>query len=1589
MKEKSNKSLMTERVFKNTVRYLLFEAKIHKELDTFFNSKKTKKVIVDVNGTPVQYFLQPNIENFLRSKFSEPGTKLVGMDLAWIRKEIKSQAEVGGVEPLEDWINYIEMMRSQEIKEKLTRTDLNEYIDLNDLRSTVDAVAQLSEDQQAVFEDIMKDSRHIQMIAEFDDHEIYFPITVQGSIAFDTPRKTTWCTTKPRGQNLFYSYVARGQDVVLYYVLKKSLKDTSEAPSKVCLGFINKKLKLPSRSGSETVDLPNNGLTEDKLRSDAYLGDDYDAIVATCQSHIASLKDGHPARKVIRRCCASIEYLKAQIKDYGKDEKRDFVDLVKRAEYYKSPPVLEYCFFYGADGAGVDRNAFIKNATDYLSYDAGNGYFPKFLVGTKPRVINISNLTQKGIDTLDLSLFDLSGLERISFHQHGDVPVKVGNVQIEDRHMKPLLDLVKSQSNLERTRNISSRFKNIDMNITKTPNEDESYQFRAPELLRAISEAYSDKKIYAAKRVVEDGGDVYTADNEFSPFGVNISAHNLDSHEGLSAEMLTQANDDYRYTPNHNKMYRVERKFDRIAETDASKYLEQIKKIADSIGSEGGTGISINITTCDIDSVPDITQLGEAVESLYIYNCKNITSIPKFSGVNRSLTNLTISACSLSDSESLMNIKNAFPNLVYIDISKNPLERLPETCFYNQETEANTKYDIDQLAGQGRPFSTYARSSVVGSIFRLDISCTKIEELPRYIFYNERTGESLISNNEDFTQGRVGKSFYADGGLDFNSTKLKTLTKDIASAESKKIVRKGDLFMNPNYFSFSEFEEKVKSNRIEISQRQLDNMGGIENFFKSFQMAKEVKYDVSDFNTWGKSNIFTLDGRKNPPPDDEYGENENLDVWNHEEGDFLEVKHVPLSDSTIKSMENLFIRAYEGDKNAHQSIVSFLDGGVERINLMNLRDVSSNFLSILMRYLIDYCGSFISSVRIGSVKSSYGISGIIDAMNNCSVPIYSITITGANNDSAIDNIDTDGTLSIDLNSNNISEFPIKTFERYLRKNINLGSVKTGQWNVGRFFDISNNPISQIPSGFLSILLKYGYSGQTSKKEVVYTNIRRTNIDEIEVVKKVLIPIYIAYVKNILKPEQYFYLTKPSDSENAAFNGYDDNAEAEIYMDTDDWSYFLGQILNIKDYMIQECNAVDAYEKKLALQGEELDKEDIDAAKNVIDTIYDNIRTNAISDEFYCVFHKSAVLVEIHEAYKRNGYTSDIYYLKDELDGIAGYVSDDEVPISKKEIEDAQKEKIVNKENLINFFAFLDSFGEDYEQDKGSYLRYMNAYNAIYAENNIGTSVGQMLIIVNHVINKEIYVLNLIRQISMLNINSVGVNKNWSNRQISNIIDDYSEEGMKLIGINQSEVLNSGEIPSYMKLCHPNNFEPTLEVPLTDCWPTQTFSGYIDNVVGMINRAQKIMSMLRSSTRTGYYSQHIDSILQNGAKDGVSVNNSMCYVMADINIKIDPDKINLSYALDNEGSLHNIFEDTYLNLGFRADSISTSFLQPFDPSNYLFYISVPDDKGMSYTIDLVKFLEDSTGEKYGIMHTGGKGIQENPFGVDIGPNDFIF
>lgn len=1608
MEEKSNKSLMTERVFRNTVKYLLFEAKIHKELDTFFNSKKTKNIIVNVDGNDVQYFLQPKIEQFLREKFSEPGSTLVGMDLAWIRKEVKSQAESGGVEPIEDWLDYIVMMRKEEIKRKLSRTDLNDYVDLNDLRSTIDAVTQLSDEEQAVFGNLMKDSRHIQMIAEFDDHEIYFPITVQGSIAFDTPRRTTWCTTKPAGQNLFYSYVARGENIVLYYILKKSLKESSAASSRVCLGFINNKLKLPSQAGTETVDLPNNGLSEKKLRSPAYFGDDYDAIIATCQSHIGTLKDGHPARAVVRRCCASIEYLKAQIKDYGKEEKEDFVELVKRASFYKSPPVLEYCFFYRSDQQGVDRRSYLQGiGGQYLEYDASNGYFPEFLSGIRPNQISISNLTQKGLDALDLNKFDLSNLRHINFYQHsGDGDGKGGAI-INDTHLSPLTNLIRTGG--------LSKFNNIFVNITKSQSEGESYEFRAPDFLSSISEKYSDVEKEIMEKIVFQGMEPGSATLGVKTCNVEISgAHNFDANDGLSLEMLTRTNYDYFNAPDHIGKFVIRKRYERMAERDPNKYLEEIKKIISDAATQDyfakdGYGIELIIQNCEIDKIPDITLIGDVFNSLHLQGCKNITSVPKFSGVNKNLIDLKIQGCSLSDSESLLNIKKAFPNLNSIDISQNPLERLPENCFYNQNTETNIRYD--QTKRGSIPFDQIKNEKIVGSMFNLDLSCTKITELPDYIFYNEMTGESLIdSKNSEFSydpdefddgstygyKSRVDKKpFYTESGLSIHNTKIKKLSKEISEAGSNEILNNKNMLADGDMFSFSEFEDVMTVNKITINEKQIQNMGGIENFLKNFKIAKEVKYSQNDFETWGLSNTFTLDGRTTLV-EDEYEEYEN--VWDHEIGEWVEAEYVPLSELSIKSIESLFLRASkESSESVSNRIISnFLEGGIERINILNLKQISSDFLTVLMRYLIEHAASHISAIRIAGNNLNGGISGAISAINDCSVPIYSISIANANDNNGLNNIDANGVREMNLKKNNLTQFPIKTFENYYKKVFDLGAINT-QWNINTFFDVSHNPISSIPDNFLMALLKYGYKLGSNP---IPTIIAYTNIKAMDIAKKVLIPLYVSYVKNILKPEQYFFLSKVEMSEDHSFQGYEDDEEAVLHDgDTGNYGYFSRQISDIKDYMIDRCIDQDNAEKNLGDDISKMDTVDSSNHKRLVklsgEDLYDEIINNFIignnPGNIYCVFHWRAVLVEIHLIYKKNGYNKTIEELRKELDKMAGKVDNDF--LDEDEIMEIQKERSASQKedasNIKDFYRFLRSFGEDSLFSPLYWGRYKNAYTEIYKKNQIGignsdgtSGVEGMITLFKHLVNRQITCLSLIRDLSMIDTYVLGINKDWEERQKNNLLSEYSKE--ELAGDDALKNIPIGDSAGA---------DSVLELPLgaSSFWKKElTFKSYLDAVVSIIKKAKNVMGVMRTSSTARAYAASVDNMLGNalrpaqvkGGGQGISDNESMKCVISDLDENVDSSNIsedsNFIWSMEYP-SFFRLTEKVFNTYGFHSDADGITIMQPYDVNKYDFFGDVyeglsGDDDSIFITLDLAEFLSDPSGKKYGIMHKGGRGIQ---------------
>ena len=144
----------------------------------------------------------------------------------------------------------------------------------------------------------------------------YDPITLEP--------KTTWCTARIAGSNLFYSYVGRpGEKITLFYVIKDAPVEDNDWLS---LGFVNGKLKLDGQSGGVSVNRKNIGLNTPLLKS--VLGKHHDEILAKLTEKNKQLGGVHPARQKIADAALSAKALNYLIKGLSEEESADLVSLV-------------------------------------------------------------------------------------------------------------------------------------------------------------------------------------------------------------------------------------------------------------------------------------------------------------------------------------------------------------------------------------------------------------------------------------------------------------------------------------------------------------------------------------------------------------------------------------------------------------------------------------------------------------------------------------------------------------------------------------------------------------------------------------------------------------------------------------------------------------------------------------------------------------------------------------------------------------------------------------------------------------------------------------------------------------------------------------------------------------------------------------------------------------------------------------------------------------------------------------------------------------------------------------------------------------
>lgn len=131
--------------------------------------------------------------------------------------------------------------------------------------------------------------------------------------------KTTWCTARTSGSNLFYSYVGRaGADMTLFYIIKDNPTDTRDWLS---VGFVNGSPSLDGDDGGISVDRENVGLTPKRLKK--ILGSYYDEIMARLTDRNRELGGQHPAHQKIKDAAKSVDALKYLTSGLSADESAD------------------------------------------------------------------------------------------------------------------------------------------------------------------------------------------------------------------------------------------------------------------------------------------------------------------------------------------------------------------------------------------------------------------------------------------------------------------------------------------------------------------------------------------------------------------------------------------------------------------------------------------------------------------------------------------------------------------------------------------------------------------------------------------------------------------------------------------------------------------------------------------------------------------------------------------------------------------------------------------------------------------------------------------------------------------------------------------------------------------------------------------------------------------------------------------------------------------------------------------------------------------------------------------------------------------
>lgn len=269
----------------------------------------------------------PELEEPLKKAKNTFGPKLSAKYLPWLAKIlIKTPGE-----PVEDIVPLVLTFEKKvsAIKAAGGSPDINSYKTTQDLSKALESLGKKKQEKFDNFREHLLSTMDVVYASEnpeVDPWVIVMPRTTQESC--EAGANTTWCTARTQSQNLFLSYVGRGKDIILFYVINTAEDARKNPNAKLSIGYVGGKAHMHGEDGHVSVNANNNGITDESFSQ--IVGPERAAVFLNLMDKKAeSLGGVHPARQEILELIENPEKLKKKLESFQNSEtKMDFISLL-------------------------------------------------------------------------------------------------------------------------------------------------------------------------------------------------------------------------------------------------------------------------------------------------------------------------------------------------------------------------------------------------------------------------------------------------------------------------------------------------------------------------------------------------------------------------------------------------------------------------------------------------------------------------------------------------------------------------------------------------------------------------------------------------------------------------------------------------------------------------------------------------------------------------------------------------------------------------------------------------------------------------------------------------------------------------------------------------------------------------------------------------------------------------------------------------------------------------------------------------------------------------------------------------------------